>query len=568
MAARASDDGGLTYAEWSAARLVLLPKKGDLSLAKNWRGICLLDIGSKILSNVMVKRMQALMEQVGFDMQTGFRPERGTIDGLFAVMMGLKKRQEHGLESRGVYVDLVKAFDTANREALWEVLRRFGMPDHFVNMLVRLHADAVIKVKIGEEDTDIDSSIGVRQGACEGPILFLFIMQAALETMEWPVAKPTFRTRADGVTSGERSTRKRGVTVFELFASLFADDCALFFETRADMVTGTSYLFNHLRKFGLKMHIGSGATASKTEAMYYPPTRMAYEDGDTTPFSVFGPSGEVLGFVTFVLEFKYLGSLVHHSLTSDADVNKRIKAASAAFGALRSVLCNFALSETLRGQVYTALVLTILLYGSEVWCLREDLFAKLRTFHNSCCRAMCRITMAHTIRHHIPSKQLYKRLGIAAVDQYYHRRLLRWAGHVSRMPMSRAPRQLLTGWVANPRPIGSPLMTWGRTLKKALVRCGQSPDFAVWSKVAANRGEWRKLWGQKTPLPRPKPTAYAEQVHDIFYGPPPPDAPHPIAPIANLPAPLLAPPLPPHGPQPPAPRRNAPRAARAARPNV
>ena len=147
------------------------------------------------------------------------------------------------------------------------------------------------------------------------------------------------------------------------------------------------------------------------------------------------------------------------------------------------------------------------------------------------------------------------------------------------MPMSRAPRQLLTGWVANPRPIGSLLMTRGRTLKKALVRCGQSLDFAVWRKVAANRGEWRKLWGQKTPLPRPKPTAYAEQVHDIFYGPPPPDAPHPIAPIANLPAPpplppphlpapLPAPPPPPPGPQPPAPRRNAPRAARAARPNV
>ena len=105
LAARTSDDGGLTYAEWSAARLVLLPKKGDLSLCKNWRGICLLDIGSKILSNVLVKRMQVLMEQVGFEMQTGFRPERGTIDGLFAVMMGLKKRQEHGLESWGVYVD-------------------------------------------------------------------------------------------------------------------------------------------------------------------------------------------------------------------------------------------------------------------------------------------------------------------------------------------------------------------------------------------------------------------------------------------------------------------------------
>ena len=120
-------------------------------------------------------------------------------------------------------------------------------------------------------------------------------------------------------------------------------------------------------------------------------------------------------------------------------------------------------------------------------------------------------------------------------------------------------------------------------MKKALVRCGQSPDFAVWSKVAADRGEWRKLRGQMTPLPRPKPTAYAEQVHDIFYGPPPPDAPPPIAPIAllpaaplpaplppPLPAPLPAPPLPAPAPAPasaPALRHNAPRAARAARPN-
>ena len=103
----------------------------------------------------------------------------------------------------------------------------------------------------------------------------------------------------------------------------------------------------------------------------------------------------------------------------------------AAFGALRGALCNFVLEGNLRGQVYMALVLTILLYGCEVWFLRDGLFAKLRTFHNQCCRANCRIT----IRHRIPSKQLYQRLGIAAVDQFYHRRLLRWAGHVSRTPM-------------------------------------------------------------------------------------------------------------------------------------
>jgi hypothetical protein len=38
------------------------------------------------------------------------------------------------------------------------------------------------------------------------------------------------------------------------------------------------------------------------------------------------------------------------------------------------------------------------------------------------------------------ARTLYKYLSIAPVDQYYHRRLLHWAGHVSYMPKTRAPR--------------------------------------------------------------------------------------------------------------------------------
>ena len=123
------------------------------------------------------------------------------------------------------------------------------MPGHFVNMLVRLHAGAVINVKIGEGDTAVGSSTGVRQSTCEGPILFLFIMQAALEAMEWPVTKPTFRARADGVTSGERFNRKRGVAPFGLPATLTADDNEIYFETGEGMVTEKSSLSNHLRRW-------------------------------------------------------------------------------------------------------------------------------------------------------------------------------------------------------------------------------------------------------------------------------------------------------------------------------
>jgi hypothetical protein len=76
--------------------------------------------------------------------------------------------------------------------------------------------------------------------------------------------------------------------------------------------------------------------------------------------------------------------------------------------------------------------------------------------------------------------------------------------------------------------------TWGPLAaipSFSVVSLRQSPGFSVWSKVAAGRVDWRKLCGQMTPTPRPKPAAFDEQVREIFYGPPLPNA--PAAPAAK-----------------------------------
>ena len=44
--------------------------------------------------------------------------------------MALQKRKEHNLATWALFIDLVKAFDSVSREALWAVLRKFGIPDH------------------------------------------------------------------------------------------------------------------------------------------------------------------------------------------------------------------------------------------------------------------------------------------------------------------------------------------------------------------------------------------------------------------------------------------------------
>jgi hypothetical protein len=137
--------------------------------------------------------------------------------------------------------------------------------------------------------------------------------------------------------------------------------------------------------------------------MYFPPPRQAYAAAYTSRFLVDGT-----GFAEFSEIFKYVGSVIHYSLTSHADICKRIKSATAAFGALKNLFGDKYLSEKVKGQVYTALVLSTLLYGCEVRSLREDLFQRLRSFHNRCARSMCRISIAHTTRHSITSESLFR----------------------------------------------------------------------------------------------------------------------------------------------------------------
>jgi hypothetical protein len=85
---------------------------------------------------------------------------------------------------------------------------------------------------------------------------------------EMATPKPKFRTCENGMTMDARTRRKLGATAVEKWYSLFSDDCALFFNSRADVETAVGYLYEHLLALGLTMHISTGATPSKTEAIY------------------------------------------------------------------------------------------------------------------------------------------------------------------------------------------------------------------------------------------------------------------------------------------------------------
>ena len=81
--------------------------------------------------------------------------------------------------------------------------------------------------------------------------------------------------------------------------------------------------------------------------------------------------------------------------------------ASQAFGCLsKSTFRNKDVSKFLKGRIYVALILSILLHGCETWFVREEEYHLLRRFHKACVRAMCRVSMSQVRRHRIRTKKL------------------------------------------------------------------------------------------------------------------------------------------------------------------
>ena len=127
---------------WAIGLLSMLPKKGDLSLPGNYRGITMLEVAYKIVAQILLpglKLIKESKEHLDHENQCGFRNGRGCSDGSFTVKALLSKRREHNCETWVLFLDLVKAFDMVPRELLWNTLERFGVPLKLISILRAMH---------------------------------------------------------------------------------------------------------------------------------------------------------------------------------------------------------------------------------------------------------------------------------------------------------------------------------------------------------------------------------------------------------------------------------------------
>ena len=88
----------------------------------------LLEIAYKIIAIILHSRLLPIEENLDHEPQCGFCPGRGCMDVIFTIKTAIRKRSDHGIESRVLCLDLVKAFDCVPRDQLCMILTKFGVP--------------------------------------------------------------------------------------------------------------------------------------------------------------------------------------------------------------------------------------------------------------------------------------------------------------------------------------------------------------------------------------------------------------------------------------------------------
>ena len=438
--------------EWNRGLLAKLPKKGDLTQCKNWRGIMLLVISSKIMTRVLLERMKEAMEAKLRDEQAGFRAGRSCCDQIATLRIVIEQSLEWNSGLYMTFVDFEKAFDSVDHSTLWSLLRHYGVPEKIVKMIRVLYEN--FEAKVIHEGTTTEGfqvKTGVKQGCLLSPLLFLI-------ALDW-VTRESFKTKKTGVQWTLSS---------QLEDLEFADDLCLL----SQKVTHMRQKVNNLKKNAERVGLKINTEKTKEMRVMTPANTGPIRCGDEA--------------VERVKQFKYLGSIVSDTGGTEEDVKSRKRSAQYMFTTLKPIWRSKAISLKTKLKIYNSSVKTILLYGSETWRLNKSIITQIQAFNNKNLRYLTGIWWPKKIS----NEELWKMTDQERLITTIRRRKYRWIGHTLRKPDSSITRQALDWNPQGKRQRGRPRQSWRRTTMEELETIG-----ITW-REAKERSQHRVRWRQ------------------------------------------------------------------------
>ena len=436
--------------EWELGVLVKMAKKGDLTDCNNYRGITLTSVIMKIYSMLILKRLERKIDEKLRDEQAGFRKGRSCTDQIFILRHVVQQCAEYRNPLMMAFVDYEKAFDSVHRPILWRVLRHYGIPLKYVNLIKSVHERSRCKVNVnGVLSSEFPVNSGVLQGNVLSPMLFILLMDFVMR-----------RTVMDG---GEGLDWIDNGKLADLE---YADDAVLIGRTPQDLQSLLTRMHEISQEVGLKIN------TRKTEIMR---TEYALEDEITL-------EGER---VNEVESFKYLGTMISNTGSLELEFNERLKKANQTMGRLSKIWKSNRLKLHIKIRLYISLVRSVLLYGHESWYDNETISNRFLRFENKALRRILGVKWQDRIR----NETIREITQVPYVDEIMMRGRWRWFGHALRTPQERLVHQTFNWAPHGTRRVGRPRPTWLRTMKR---EAGDDEWRSIDFK-AQDRDDWRNL---------------------------------------------------------------------------
>ena len=160
------------------------PKKGDLRLAKNFRGITLTSIADKIYNALLRNRIKPKINNILRKNQNGFRRNRSTTSQILTIRRILEGEWAKNLQAILLFVDFTKAFDSIHRGKMVQILQAYGLSKETVAAITIPYRNTKVKVRSPDGDTEyFDIVAGALQEDTLAPYLFIIFLDYMLRTL-------------------------------------------------------------------------------------------------------------------------------------------------------------------------------------------------------------------------------------------------------------------------------------------------------------------------------------------------------------------------------------------------
>lgn len=373
--------------------LVPLPKKPKAIEAKDYRTISFICHLTKLITRIVIKRIENKIEEnIGED-QFGFRKGKGTRDAMGCIRMIAERCMDVNKEIYVCFIDWEKAFDRVDWNILMKILKEIQLNWKDRRLIRELYKGQKVVVRVDNEETEeVIIGRGVRQGCCMSPALFNLYAEKLLEEA---------LANTEGIKIGNENMRN----------IKYADDQAVVADSILKLQNMVENINEAGKRFGMKINVG------KTKVM-----KIGKEE-ERMNVVIEGQTLEQ------VKNFKYLGGMIYTNGSCTQEIRCRISMGKTAFLKVKDLLTSKRIPLKLRKRFAKCYIWSVVLYGSETWTVRKKEEKYLESFEMWLWRRMENIKWSDKIR----NEEVLRRVGEERrILETIRERKASWIGHILR----------------------------------------------------------------------------------------------------------------------------------------